>query len=142
MSKPPRPWPTSISTRPLLIAQAKLGGAFKEAKLHTVMVMMLRTTKAIMTPIIENTSTSKSVAKLKWDGTPRHVCIVINAVSITAETPKVPITSHPAKGLLGRKESTQASDQAMKAKENEKEMGLRQDRGPSHGPRSTRNTPA
>lgn len=97
------------------------------------------TTVTIM-PMALKTFASKDVAKLKWDGTPRQVCIVMSAVSATLTTPRDPSNTHDDVLPSRRAEATQAIVAAVMPNDNPNRSGLRQDSGPSNEPPVTNRT--
>src|SRR5690625_198782 len=93
-----------------------------------------------MIPITLKTAASKLVAKLKWEGTPHHVCIVMNAVSTTLATPSDPNSTHETVLRSRSVWATKAIVNAVIPNDKPNNMGLRQDSGPSREPPVTRST--
>ena len=77
-----------------------------------------------------DTAVSNGVSKLKCDGTPRHACMLISAVSTTLVTTKTPSTSPRARSR--RNEVAHASDATVRPNESPNVAALRSDTGPIH----------
>lgn len=85
-------------------------------------------------PMAAKMPESRSVASLKWEGTPRHCCSAIKDTSKTLAVPRAAERIHAARLRAGRSPITHASEGSMTAKEALKAIGFRHDTGPSHGP--------
>ena len=90
------------------MAQAKLGGDSSRDQVSAVETRIPRATKPTNVAIDRRTTASKRVSSLKCDGTPRHLCSVIRAVSETLDTAKLPLNSHPHTRPMRTESITQA----------------------------------
>lgn len=138
---PPTAWLTSISTKPVRIAHAKLGAASSRKNDRTVTNTLANPISAPSMPIQENTVSSNVVDSLKWDSTPRHFCIEMRKTSPSEATPSTVTTTHPVTFLARKKVRNQVSVRTVIPNESPNTTGLRHETGPSQDPPSTRNTP-
>lgn len=91
---------------------------------------MMRDAVKMSAPMVVNTALSNGVALLKCDGTPRHCCMSISAISTISNTVKAQ-ACRVRDGRAGIRLSTHASEKKSTAVENPKVIGLRQLTGPS-----------
>jgi hypothetical protein len=93
-------------------------------------------------PISEKTIALKSVDSLKWDGTPRHFCMLTRSTSPTEATVRTPMTPHPVARRTRSTPAIHASVSTLMPNESPNTIGLRHDTGPSQDPPSMRKTTA
>ena len=122
------------------MAHARLAGASMEKNDRMVTNTVIRPISATRAPISENTIPSNAVSSLKWDATPRHVCMAMRKTSPSEASANNPRTVQPT-AFLGR---TNVMNHVRVAKVMPKEspntIGFRHEIGPAHAPPSTRNT--
>ena len=89
-------------------------------------------------PIAEKTISSNAVVSLKWEGTPRQVCMEIRKTSPSDARLKMATTSQPARRLGRRNPRSHVTVSRVIPKDRPNTIGLRQDSGPVQAPPSTR----